>query len=86
MSSVQNLPPDLLAQVLLRVPTPDIRILSLVQQSWHEAASLESNPIVWGRLIMARPGVMIKAILNAKVEILGLSSSIMYRCSTIFLL
>jgi hypothetical protein len=69
MPDVHKLPPDLLGQVLIRVQTPDIKMLALVHKSWHEVVSLVSNPRVWGRLIVAsgKPRVLIRTICNCKV-------------------
>jgi hypothetical protein len=79
MSAVHKLPPDLLGQVFLRVQSPDIKSLALVNKSWHEVVSLDSNPSVWGRLLMAsgKPGVLGRIIRNSKVCILySLSASV----------
>jgi hypothetical protein len=87
-AAVHKLPPDQLGQVLLRAPNPDIRILSLVQKSWPEAVRLESNPRVWGRLLLAaaQPGVLIGAIRNAKVSLMNPPLSLLHGTSCITLL
>jgi ankyrin repeat protein len=68
--AIDKLPSDLLGQVLLRVPNLDAMTLALVNKSWFEAVGLDSNPKVWGRLLLAggKPGVLESAIRNAKVE------------------
>jgi hypothetical protein len=85
MAAVHRLPPDLLGQVLIRVQKLDIKILALVHKSWHEVVSLDSNPRVWGRLLMAsgKPGVLVRAVQNRKVCILYLPFCIIYNSSIV---
>jgi ankyrin repeat protein len=55
-SAAEQLPSELLIQILLLVPDPDISSLSGVCKSWHKAVSLKHNPNVWGRIIVESKG------------------------------
>jgi ankyrin repeat protein len=77
-AAFHHLKSDLLGQVLVRVIKPDIRIMAIVHKSWHEASSLDSNPRVWGRLLVAgiEQGVHVRAILNDKVDASGITRAV----------
>jgi hypothetical protein len=77
-AAFNNFTSDLLGQVLVRVIKPDIRIMAIVHKSWHEASSLDSNPRVWGRLLVAgiKPGVLVRAIRIDTVDASGVTRAV----------
>jgi hypothetical protein len=70
-SAMEHLPAELIEQVLLMVPNPDIRILSSVCRSWHEALDIFSDCQVWAPVLIASAGADILHRVIHKDEVIA---------------